>query len=53
MIDFREFASALMRQFELAGPGEDLHLKPFDGGANGLIRHGLDGGEAEAGGAPE
>ncbi len=53
MIDFREFASALMRQFELAGSGEDLHLKPFDGRAHDLIRHGLDGGDAESGGAPE
>jgi hypothetical protein len=53
MIGFREFSSALMRQFELPGPGEDLHLKPFDGGAHDLIRHGLDGGEAESGSAPE
>jgi len=50
MIDIREFAGTLMRPLELAGSGEDLHLRLVDGKAPDLVCY-SSGGGAKPGGA--
>lgn len=51
MIDFREFAGAVMRALEFAGSSEHLHLRFVDGKAPDLICHSSGGGGAKPGGA--
>jgi hypothetical protein len=53
MIDVSEFASAVMRRFELAGSAEGLHLRFVDGKAPDLIRRSPRGGKSNPGGAAE
>ncbi len=45
MIDVSEFASAVMRRFELAGSAEGLHLRLVDDKAHDLVRRNPGDGE--------
>ena len=51
MIDFREFAGAVLRPVEFAGSGEDLHLRIIDGKARDLICQSSRGGAKQEGAA--
>jgi len=53
MIDFCEFAGAMMRPFALAGSGEELDRRLVDGKAHDLVRHSFGGGETKPAGAAE
>jgi hypothetical protein len=53
MIDVSEFASPVMRRFELAGSAEGLHLRLVAGEAHDLVRHSFGGREAKPEGAAE